>query len=256
MKPFPWAALVAAFFILATLAIYLLAPAMGQDPGYHAFADTRTLAGIPHAWNVVSNLPFILFGAWGIGWSWTRAAAMQGRWIFLALFASFVLTGLGSGWYHLGPGNSSLVLDRLPMALTLSAFLALACHIQAGSSGSAAVFGVAVIYGLGSVLFWDHSEKMGAGDVRFYGLFQFGSLLMIGAMLLARPAPGLSKYFWQALAAYVLAKIFESLDLWIFEASGKITGGHALKHILASLACLAALRLMQDMNSKKIPGQG
>ena len=37
-----------------------------QDPAYHAFADGRTLLGIPNFWNVISNLPLLVIGAWGI----------------------------------------------------------------------------------------------------------------------------------------------------------------------------------------------
>ena len=35
-------------------------PPIAQDPLYHAFADQRALLGVPHFWNVVSNLPFVL----------------------------------------------------------------------------------------------------------------------------------------------------------------------------------------------------
>ena len=37
-----------------------------QDPAYHGFADRRTLFGIPNFWNVFSNLPFVLVGAFGL----------------------------------------------------------------------------------------------------------------------------------------------------------------------------------------------
>ena len=44
--------------------IFLQAP-IPQDPAYHQFADLRTLLGIPHCLNVISNLPFLLVGLWG-----------------------------------------------------------------------------------------------------------------------------------------------------------------------------------------------
>ena len=37
-----------------------------QDPTYHEFADRRTFFGTPNFWNVFSNLPFVLVGAFGL----------------------------------------------------------------------------------------------------------------------------------------------------------------------------------------------
>src|SRR5262245_19636463 len=50
------AALVALFFI----------PRFAQDTDYHNFADQRTLWSVPHALNVLSNAPFVIFGLWGL----------------------------------------------------------------------------------------------------------------------------------------------------------------------------------------------
>ncbi|MFZ1210287.1 MAG: hypothetical protein WAN94_19435, partial [Pseudolabrys sp.] len=44
----------------------LLLPPITQNQNYHDFADQRTILGIPHFWNVVSNLPFIAVGAAGL----------------------------------------------------------------------------------------------------------------------------------------------------------------------------------------------
>ena len=57
---------------LVAVAGAYLAPRIGQDPAYHMFADRRTLAGVPHFWNVVSNLPFLFVGAYGVT-AWRRA---------------------------------------------------------------------------------------------------------------------------------------------------------------------------------------
>ena len=49
---------------LATwLALGLPATALPAD--YHHFADQRAWLGLPHAMDVLSNLPFALMGAWG-----------------------------------------------------------------------------------------------------------------------------------------------------------------------------------------------
>ena len=59
---------VLAFLVLmvASLVGLLLLPPISQDQNYHDFADQRTILGIPHFWNVVSNLPFIAVGVAGI----------------------------------------------------------------------------------------------------------------------------------------------------------------------------------------------
>jgi hypothetical protein len=44
----------------------LLVSRIPQDESYHLFADTRTIAGIPNFWNVISNAPFALVGIYGL----------------------------------------------------------------------------------------------------------------------------------------------------------------------------------------------
>ena len=44
----------------------LLVPPIAQDPAYHRMADERSVGGIPNAWNVLSNAPFIAVGALGL----------------------------------------------------------------------------------------------------------------------------------------------------------------------------------------------
>jgi hypothetical protein len=52
--------------------VFLLDP-IPQDPAFHDFADQRVLFGVPHFWNVATNLPFLLIGA--LGWLWTGRIA-------------------------------------------------------------------------------------------------------------------------------------------------------------------------------------
>src|SRR5262245_34834311 len=103
-------------------------PPLAQPQAYHDFADQRTLWGIPHALDVLSNLGFIAVGLWGL------VAAARGRFNFslaptaraawLAMFVGLTLTGLGSAFYHLAPSDPTLVWDRLPMALAFSGLVA------------------------------------------------------------------------------------------------------------------------------------
>jgi Ceramidase len=103
----------------ASLAILPLLPPIAQDAGYHQFADQRTLLGIPNFWNVISNFPFVVVGAVGL-WQFGRDRAS------FVLFLGIFLTGFGSAYYHWNPNNDALFWDRLPMALTFMAILAVA----------------------------------------------------------------------------------------------------------------------------------
>ena len=52
--------------MIASMLGLLLLPPIAQSQNYHDFADQRTILGIPHFWNVVSNLPFIAVGTAGL----------------------------------------------------------------------------------------------------------------------------------------------------------------------------------------------
>ena len=114
-----WGAIAAAPFI----------PPFPQDVGYHNFADQRPFLSVPNALNVLSNLPFVFVGVWGL-WFVGRADGQifAGRWERLAfglLFAFVALTGVGSSYYHWQPGNATLYWDRLPLTVVFMAFFAI-----------------------------------------------------------------------------------------------------------------------------------
>lgn len=86
--------------------------------------DDRSWWGVPNTLDVLSNLPLVLAGAAG---SWS----LQGRTLNLpkrnalhVFFAGLILCGLGSATYHWAPDASSLVMDRLGMAVAFAGVLA------------------------------------------------------------------------------------------------------------------------------------
>src|SRR5260370_35143001 len=96
----------------------LLGPPIAQDPGYHRFADHRTLLGVPNLLNVATNAPFAIVGAIGL---WKLMRCNRERPIGAppapyVLFAAVFLVAFGSSYYHLEPDNCSLFWTRLPMA--------------------------------------------------------------------------------------------------------------------------------------------
>jgi len=66
---------------IAVLTLLLLAvglPALHQPASYHAFADARSLFGVPHTADMLSNLPFSVFRLWGL-WQLQRTPALSKR---------------------------------------------------------------------------------------------------------------------------------------------------------------------------------
>ena len=215
--------------------VALRLPPIPQDPAYHAFADRRTLLGIPNALNVLSNLPFVAVGFVGLrlvvaatgGAAWERAA-------FLVLFAGVLLTGAGSGYYHLAPSTPALFWDRLPMTLAFMSLCALTLGERASPRAGPWLLPLCLAAGLGSVVHWQLGERAEAGDLRLYALVQFFPMLAIPLALALYPRRWLrGADLLIAVGVYALAKVFEALDPQIF-ALGGIVSGHTLKHLAAA----------------------
>jgi hypothetical protein len=208
-----------------------------QDPSYHHFADTRKLLGISNFWNVASNLPFLVVGAFGL-WRYPRLAAAESRSGYLLLCVGVCLVGLGSAYYHLAPSNPTLLWDRLPMTVVFMALLSLLLGERVVDRHKSLVLWALIAVGVCSVLYWSWTESLGRGDLRPYGLVQFLPMVLIPLILLLfRPRYIRGSLLVSAFALYVLAKLCEQLDRQIFELT-RFMSGHALKHVVASLAVL------------------
>lgn len=213
-----------------------------QSQEYHHFADKSCLYGIPNFRNVVSNLPFVVIGIWGIMFlipKQREAAAPDAA--SLAFFSGILLTGFGSAWYHLKPDNQTLIWDRLPMTIAFMAFFSVIIreyvHAEAGRKGLWPL----LFLGILSVCYWQMTGSRGQGDLRFYLLVQFLPMLLIPLILLLFKTKGRSSLaMWLILLAYVIAKIFESADVEFLMATGSLSG-HSMKHIAAALAPLIYL---------------
>lgn len=204
-----------------------------QDPNYHRFADTRTLLGIPNFWNVVSNLPFLAIGIWGLyrlqhGPAPGVLAPLRSA--YAVFFAGSALIAAGSAYYHLAPGDARLVWDRLPMTLSFMAFFAavLGEHLSPGLGRRALLPLLAA--GAASVGWW-----ASGGDLRAYVIVQFLPALMLPAMLLLMRSRLTGPiWLWGVFGAYALAKLLELADAPLLQMLG--IGGHALKHLAAAMA--------------------
>lgn len=228
--------------IIGSLAIVLLAFALSspipQDPNYHAFADGREFFGVANFWDVISNIPFLIVGAWGLVIVRRHSLLVCAPGLEIAytvFFAGIWLTAFGSGYYHLAPGNETLVWDRLPMTIGFAGLFAIVVGEYVSVRVARKAIVLLLVLGISSVVYWAVTEARGAGDLRPYAVMQFLPLLLIPAILVMyRPAIGARKYYWVMLFFYLLAKVFEYLDAEVFAATGMLSG-HTLKHVLASL---------------------
>ena len=233
-----WRALLLLAVGLATLIALALAEPIAQDPLYYLFSDQRSFADIPNFLNVMSNLPFLFIGASGLIFVVKHGAivapGMKIAW--LVFFTGIALTSIGSGYFHLRPGNESLLWDRLPMTIGFMSLVAIIIA-EYGSARLGKVFLLPLLLiGLASVMYWSYTESRGAGDLRPYIIVQFLPLLMIPITLAVyRSRSDLGRYVWWMIGFYAAAKILELFDSVIYGA-GELISGHSLKHIVASLA--------------------
>ena len=222
---------------------WLTHPPHPQPLEYHHFADQRLFLGVPHALNVLSNLPFIAVGLLGLWYMADPASRRPGaflepseRWPYWVYFVGLFLTGVGSSYYHANPCNETLTWDRMPLTIT---FMGLFTGILAERVHPACarwLLAPLVVLGVGSVIYWDTTERIGAGDLRFYFAVQFFPLIVVPMLLLLYPP----RYthagdLVASLLCYVLAKLLELLDGNVYSAGGLVSG-HTLKHLVAGLA--------------------
>ena len=246
--------------VVCVIAAVLL-PAMPQPLSYHEFADCRTLFGVPNFFNVVSNLPFLLFGGWGLVLIWRGGGSfLDGReqLPYLVFFLGAALTSAGSAYYHLAPDNPRLVWDRLPMTLGFAGLVAAAIAERLDLRLGLRSLWPLLVLGVFTVLYWYGTERAGAGNVMPYGVYQGWSILIIVLVLACYPATRYSHGSLLGWAAiwYGLAKVFETFDLGVYRLTQGLMSGHAIKHVVAAIAVLAIvrqLRLRQPLRAASIP---
>jgi len=218
---------------VASLVGLLLLPPISQDQSYHDFADQRTLLDIPNFWNVVSNIPFIAIGAVGLRKFGRHPAT-------ILLFLGILLTGFGSAYYHLEPSDRTLFWDRLPMAISFMAILAITIEERVDKRAGSILLWPMTAIGVLSLLLWRWT-----GDLRLYVWVQFFPCLALPLIFLLFPPRFTGTSYWlMAGMLYAVAKLFEFYDSTIYSV-GSILSGHTLKHLAAAAACGVILRYFQ-----------
>lgn len=247
VEPLPWHARLSALawrrecvlagVFLVLLAAALLAPSVAQPAHYHDFADQRSWGSLPHAMDVLSNLPFALWGMVGI-WALLRAvreravsapaAAMAGL-----FFGGLWVTAAVSVAYHLQPGDAGLVWDRGGMVLAFAGLLGLAAMRAISTRAGMALATAVLVLGPLSVHAWSLT-----GNVLPWAVLQFGGMALILGFACLRPAQAreLPVRWALLIAIYALAKLLELGDHAVYEWTGQLVSGHSLKHMVAACA--------------------
>jgi hypothetical protein len=240
--------LVAGFAMAGLVAVLCMDP-VPQDPRYHDFADQRPVLGLPHFWNVVSNLPFVIAGAAGLLFLARGGGRFHERWergAWGGLLAAVFLVGFGSAYYHAAPSSPTLFWDRVPMTLMFSAFLAITIGERIRPAWGARLLVPLLAAGVGTLLWWRSVD-----DLRAYGLLQGLAMTAIPVMmLLFPPRYTRNRDLWWIVGLYAAAKACEALDVPIHRALGDQMSGHALKHMIAGLAAwriVAMLRVREPL---------
>lgn len=245
--------MLAGISVLVVIAAALLPP-MPQLAEYHQFADRRSLLGIPNFSDVISNLAFLLSGGAGLVFLWracrtpapTQFQHRMESLPYWVLFLSISLVAFGSIHYHWTPDIDHLLWDRLPIAVSIAALLAATITERIDPVLGLRSLPLLTALGVLSVLYWHWTEQQGAGNLNFYIVMQFYSILLIVWLSLRFP----SRYthgndIYQVIALYALAKLFEMLDRQIFAWTNHWISGHTLKHLIAAYAAYRIVQLLR-----------
>lgn len=243
--------LVAAFVLVACFGPAVPDPTSATGAG---FADMRAWHGLPFAMDVASNLPFAVFGVWGLlrlrrfdtlHERLRSAAALDCAWLF---FAGLVFTAAGSVFYHLQPDALRLAADRAGMAIAFAGMLGLAvCERVSLRAGWPAAC-VAFAGGLMAVAVY-HER----GDVLPWAVVQFGGMALVLGLALLRPVPGaMGLKLGAVIFFYAAAKLLELGDHWVFEATGQVVSGHTLKHLVAACAAWPVLQGVDGLTCRAL----
>ncbi len=225
---------------LISIIIVLIIPPIEQDISYHNFSDKIHMNGVSNFWNVLSNLPFLIVGIYGI-LNLNRFEKIKTQ--ISVFFIGITLVALGSGYYHYSPDNNTLIWDRLPMTIAFTALMSIVISEFISLKKGKQLLIPLIILGIISIMYWIYFN-----DLRLYVLIQFYPMIAIPIVLiLFKQNISETIAYWCLLASYILAKIFENYDYEIHNTL-KIISGHSLKHIMASIGILLFIIYFKDKN--------
>lgn len=215
-----------------------LGPAVAQYDHYHAFADQRAWWGVPHAMDVLSNLPFAVGGVWGLVQLWRyRLVRSVQRDLSALFFLGLVVTAFCSSAYHWQPGDGGLAIDRLGMVVAFAGLLGLAVADRVSDRAGLATMAAVLVCGLYAVGVWVFSSNLLP-----WAVLQGGGMLLMVLLAMGRPVAGAwGLPLGAVVALYALAKLLELGDHSVFAWTAGWVSGHSLKHVVAAMAAWPVL---------------
>jgi hypothetical protein len=231
----------------AAVAAFALAPTLAEPEAFRSLVDDRRLLGIPNFWNVVSNVPLLLVGAWGarlLSRPLVAFAEPAEKQAYRVCFLAVALSGVGSIYYHLAPDADRLMWDRLPIALGFMALLSAAIAERVSVRAGVRALLPLLFAGAASVLYWRWSLLRGPENILPYAVVQYGAIAAIVVLSFLRSRYSRGADFLVVLGIYAAAKAAEMLDAWIY-AWGQYISGHSLKHVLAAVAVWWLVRMLR-----------
>ena len=143
------------------------------------------------------------------------------KYISNSIFAGFLLVAIGSGYYHWRPSNDTLIYDRIPIAVIVMSFFAFIIYDCINPQRGYNALVILNIIGIASVVYWAVTERMGNGDLRWYGMVQFFPIIAIPLMLiLYKPSFNYSKEIILIFLFFALARVCETFDKKIYYMFG------------------------------------
>lgn len=222
------------------LLVALFAPSLAQPPNAHDFVDQRALWGVPHALDVLSNLPFAIAGWLGLRALRGAAVSDAQRACVRLFFAGLIVVAVGSSWYHWMPNDFGLAIDRASMSVAFAGLLGLLVAGLVSDRAGAWTAGALLVLALASVAAW-----YATGNVLPWAVVQFGGMPLLLVAAWKAPRDGALAVRWSlVLLAYALAKLCESNDALVYAATGELLSGHSLKHVVAALAAWPVLHAL------------
>ncbi|MDJ0523699.1 MAG: hypothetical protein QNJ90_16655 [Planctomycetota bacterium] len=215
--------------------------AINPDP--YEFACDGPLLGIPHFWNVVTNLAFLVVGWWGLRYLRRRGLALSPAFRnWTGVWVSSVVLCFTSGAYHWFLTPWGLAVDRVAICGIIAFVTAHLIHVVLGRGPSLRISLGLLLLCEATVVVW-----VLGGSPWWYGALQaiagFGALALVIAAHARGRLSFSPKPVYLFCGWYAVAKLLELFDVPICEALG-FMGGHPWKHVASAIGLWCLGRMM------------
>ena len=162
--------------IVVVVVVLFFSPPITQDLLYHNFSNGNMIFDIPNFWNVVTNLPFLIVGLFGLI---NLNILSKPRFQYIIFFIGLIFIAFGSSYYHMNPNNETLIWDRLSMIVAIMSLISIVISEFINNQfGKKSLIPLLTI-GFFSILYWVIFD-----DLRIYVAVQFLPLIALPLILI------------------------------------------------------------------------